>query len=126
MLEKLRYYRLSSNEKKAILEKLRIFFKEYDIELVIVFGSFVELYSFRDIDIAIYSKSLDLEDIFKLSTILELDIGYPIDIVPLDQIPPYFRLYILSKGVVLYEKRSGIYEYLLKKSLDELILTQKS
>ena len=42
------------------------------------------------------------------------------DVVPLQNIPPKFRLKILTKGVVIVEE-SGIYEALLSQTLDEIM-----
>jgi len=120
--DKLKYYTLSNEEKKALLEKLKDILHGLSIELVVVFGSFVELDSFRDIDIAVYKKDTGLEDILKLETMIEEALGYPVDVIPLDTISPRFRLHILTKGIVILEETSGLYEYLLKRSLDELKL----
>lgn len=118
--DKLKYYVLSSEEKNTLLEKLKNILYGLSVELAVVFGSFVELDSFRDIDIAVYRRDTCLEDILKLGTMVEEALGYPVDIIPLDIISPRFRLHILTKGIVILEETSGLYEYLLKRSLDEL------
>jgi predicted nucleotidyltransferase len=118
--DKLKYYVLSSEEKNTLLEKLKNILHSLSVELAVVFGSFVELDSFRDIDIAVYRRDTSLEDILKLGTMVEEALGYPVDIIPLDIISPRFRLHILTKGIVILEETSGLYEYLLKRSLDEL------
>ncbi|MCL7383850.1 MAG: nucleotidyltransferase domain-containing protein [Thaumarchaeota archaeon] len=118
--DKLKYYVLSSEEKNTLLEKLKNILHGLSVELAVVFGSFVELDSFRDIDIAVYRRDTCLEDILKLGTMVEEALGYPVDIIPLDIISPRFRLHILTKGIVILEETSGLYEYLLKRSLDEL------
>ncbi|MCL7401971.1 MAG: nucleotidyltransferase domain-containing protein [Thaumarchaeota archaeon] len=118
--DKLKYYVLSSEEKNTLLEKLKNILHGLSVKLAVVFGSFVELDSFRDIDIAVYRRDTCLEDILKLGTMVEEALGYPVDIIPLDIISPRFRLHILTKGIVILEETSGLYEYLLKRSLDEL------
>jgi predicted nucleotidyltransferase len=118
--DKLKYYVLSSEEKNTLLEKLKNILHSLSVELAVVFGSFVELDSFRDIDIAVYRRDTSLEDILKLGTMVEEALGYPVDIIPLDIISPRFRLHILTKGIVILEETSGLYEYFLKRSLDEL------
>jgi len=120
--DKLKYYTLSNEEKKTLLEKLKNILHGLSVELAIVFGSFVELDSFRDIDIAVYRRDTSLEDTLKLEAMVEEALGYPVDIIPLDTISPRFRLHILTKGIVILEETSGLYEYLLKRSLDELKL----
>jgi predicted nucleotidyltransferase len=118
--DKLKYYILSSEKKNTLLEKLKDILHGLSVELAVVFGSFVELDSFRDIDIAVYRRDTSLEDILKLGNMVEEALSYPVDIIPLDIISPRFRLHILTKGIVMLEETSGLYEYLLKRSLDEL------
>ena len=89
--------------------------------LAIVFGSFVELNSYRDVDVAIYAKSKDLEYIARRSAKLELELGIPVNVVPLDEISSKFRYNVLVNGIIVVEKISGIYEALLNQTLDELI-----
>jgi predicted nucleotidyltransferase len=117
--ERFRYYRLCRDEKEALLKKIKEFLSRYDVDLAIVFGSFVEGEVFRDIDIAIYSHAMDIDKLLKISSELELDLGMPVDIVPLDQLNPIFRLKILRKGLVVIEK-PGIFEYLFMLTCDEL------
>ena len=117
--ERFRYYRFSKNEKEVLLKKIKEFLSRYDIDLAIVFGSFVEGDVFRDIDIAIYSYAMDLDKLLKINSELELELGIPVDIVPLDQLNPIFRLKILRKGLVVVEK-PGVFEYFFMLTCDEL------
>jgi predicted nucleotidyltransferase len=117
--ERFRYYRFSKNEKEILLKKIKEFLSRYDIALAIVFGSFVEGDVFRDIDIAIYSYAMDLDKLLKINSELELELGIPVDIVPLDQLNPIFRLKILRKGLVIVEK-PGVFEYFFMLTCDEL------
>jgi predicted nucleotidyltransferase len=114
-----RYYRFSKNEKEILLKKIKEFLSRYDIDLAIVFGSFVEGDVFRDIDIAIYSYAMDLDKLLRIGSELELELGIPVDIVPLDQLNPIFRLKILRKGLVVVEK-PGVFEYFFMLTCDEL------
>jgi len=115
-------YRYFERNKEEVLKKLRLIFNsEEEVLLAIVFGSFVELNSYRDVDVAIYAKSKDLEYVAKLSARLELELGIPVDVVPLDEISSKFRYSVLVNGIIVVEKISGIYETLLNQTLDELI-----
>jgi len=117
-----RYFRLSEHEKEKILEIIREVLEQEDkVLLAIVFGSFVELESFRDIDIAVYSLDSSLDYIVSLSIKLELKLDIPIDIVPLTEIDTYFRYYVLTRGKVILEKVPGLYEALLRQTEDELL-----
>jgi predicted nucleotidyltransferase len=117
--ERFRYYRFSKNEKEVLLKKIKEFLSRYDIDLAIVFGSFVEGDVFRDIDIAIYSYAMDIDKLLRIGSELELELGIPVDIVPLDQLNPIFRLKILRKGLVVVEK-PGVFEYFFMLTCDEL------
>ncbi|WP_048815899.1 nucleotidyltransferase family protein [Desulfurococcus amylolyticus] len=56
---------------------------------IIVFGNLVELDSFRDLDTAIYfKKKIDISDFLKLEVELENMLGYPVDIIPLNEVSP--------------------------------------
>ena len=115
-------YRYFERNKEEVLKKLRLILNsEEEVLLAIVFGSFVELNSYRDVDVAIYAKSKDLEYVAKLSARLELELGIPVDVVPLDEISSKFRYSVLVNGIIVVEKISGIYEALLNQTLDELI-----
>jgi predicted nucleotidyltransferase len=117
--ERFRYYRLSENEKKLLLEKIRSILSRYGIELAIVFGSFVWEEVFRDIDIAIYSHDLNLDKVLVIGAEIEYELGIPVDVAPLHELNPVLRLKILRKGLVVIEK-PGMYEYMFMRTCDEL------
>ncbi|MEM0376853.1 MAG: nucleotidyltransferase domain-containing protein [Thermofilum sp.] len=119
--DRYRYYRLSPEEKRALKEAIRSTLEGRGVELAIIFGSFTELESFRDVDVAVYARdSLDLDDAIKLAAELEERTRTPVDVVPLEKASPKLRHHILTKGEVLLEKQPGLYEALLMQTLDEL------
>ncbi len=118
--ERYEYYRLSDQEKEAVIGRIVEVLRNENIPLALVFGSFVELNSFRDIDLAVYLRDADLDYLFRLADRLEDVVGYPVNVVPLSEISPKFRYYILTKGLVIWEEYSGLYEALLMQTLDEL------
>jgi predicted nucleotidyltransferase len=123
--ERYRYYTMSEEERKKVLDRLREILAEHGVELAIVFGSFTYAEEFRDIDIAVYSKKMTFQDLLKLGVDLELELGLPVDVAPLDQLPPRFRLNVLLRGVVLLEK-PGLYERLYMQTQDELMQAETS
>jgi len=113
-----RYY---SKPKDEVISKLeKVLRCEEDILLAIVFGSFVELNEYRDIDLALYTLRKDLGYLAKLSAKLELKLGIPVDVVPIDEVPATLRHKILTKGIIILERTKGIYEALLNQTLDEI------
>ncbi|MEM0459761.1 MAG: nucleotidyltransferase domain-containing protein [Thermofilaceae archaeon] len=119
--DRYRYYRLSPEERRTLKEAIRSTLEGRGVELAIIFGSFIELESFRDVDVAAYARGgLDLDDAIELAAEPEERTRTPVDVVPLEKAPPRFRHHILTKGEVLLEKQPGLYEALLMLTLDEL------
>jgi len=117
---------MNSEERRAIIEKLREVPRAEGVRLAILFGSFVELGSFRDIDVAVYLEDLqDLDRILELGAKLEEELGVPIDVVPLQALPPRFRLRVLTRGMPVVEE-PGLYEAMLLQAVDELAMTSEA
>jgi len=123
MSQKIRYFRLDRWRKGRVITTISDYLKDVDdVILAIIFGSFIELESFRDIDIAIYTPNVDIDKIIWYSAELELTLNIPVDIIHLNTIPTAFKYYVLMKGLVIYEKYPGIYEALLNQVVDEKYL----
>jgi len=123
--ERYKYYELSGEEREALIEAVRrVLGRDDRVLLAVIFGSFVELESFRDIDIAVYAVGMELREIFELSARLEEEIKVPVDLLPLQELPPSFRHYILINGLVVLERVAGLYEALISQALDELMLME--
>ncbi len=80
--------------KKNLLQHNSIIF-------VYVFGSFIEINDYNDIDIAVYSNS-DNFDSLKLSCELERQLRINFDVIDLKNAPDYL-IYEISKGKVLID-----------------------
>jgi len=120
-VERFKYHRLSPEEKSRVVEKLREALRAEGVKLAVLFGSFIEMNSFRDIDVAVYLEDPgDLDRILELGAKLEEKIGISIDVAPLQALPPRFRLKVLTKGLILVEE-PGLYEAMLIQTMDELI-----
>ncbi|ABW02263.1 nucleotidyltransferase family protein [Caldivirga maquilingensis] len=117
-----KYYRLNEEERRRVAEKLREVLVTEGVKLAIIFGSFIELGSFRDIDIAVYLEDPgDLDKILRLGVKLEDTIKIPVDVVPIQELPPKLRHKILTKGMVILEE-PGMYEALWSQTMDELTI----
>ena len=81
------YYQINSEE---LILRLRQFFKDRrEILLAVVFGSAVRRRLVRDLDLVIlFRGKLDLMDLCRLMAELEDLTGVPVDLVPLDRVPP--------------------------------------
>ncbi len=123
MYLRFKYYSLSDEDKKELIGTIKDVLSKYDdVLLAIIFGSFIELSEFRDIDLAIYSLNTDIKYLTKLAMELELKIGLPIDLIPINEVSSRLKYYILTKGEVILERIPGIYEALLMMTLDELLI----
>ncbi len=126
-IKSLKYYSLSAEEKRKVIGLIReVLSKEEQVLLAIIFGSFVELSSFRDIDIAVYSLNTTLNYLTELAVKIEEKLKIPVDVVPINNLPSKFKHYVLIKGLVILEKNPGLYEALLSQVTDELTLMRKT
>ena len=119
---KYKYHRIGAKGKAKLIEKLRRALEEEDVALAILFGSFVELSSYRDIDVAVYMGEADLKAIARLSAKLEEKLCAPVDVVPIDNMPTKLKHHVLTKGLVILERVKGLYEALYMQTIDELAL----
>ncbi|QOJ79281.1 nucleotidyltransferase domain-containing protein [Infirmifilum lucidum] len=119
--ERYTYYR---GRREEVLGGLRrILGTEPKVLLATVFGSFAEGEVYRDVDVAVYAVDADLHYYLTLGARLEMELGVPVDLVPLDEAPPTLTIRAL-KGIVVVEKAPGLYEALLSRALDELRLIE--
>jgi hypothetical protein len=52
----------------------------------------------------VYSRNLDFDKLLELGARLELELNISVDLVPLEELPPSFKLRILREGIVVVEK----------------------
>jgi len=83
--------------------------------LATVFGSFIKLESFTNIDIAVYSLDTRFDYIAKFGAKPELELCIPAGTALITELDPYFKRSNLTKGRVILERLSGVYEALLKE-----------
>ncbi len=96
-----------------------------EVELVVVFGGFIESEVFRDIDIALYTGhriSIDEEPVYvdAIRDELEKAVGIGVDVLLLEYTPPHLVYHVLSKGRIIVEKKLGISSILKMHAIEEL------
>jgi hypothetical protein len=104
---KFKYRRLSAEQKLKLLERLRERFEGVSgVVFAYVYGSFVERDSFRDLDVAVWIRSVG--DAFyytvDFSAKLEVEMGVPIDVQVLNEAPLPFKHYVFTRGRLLFSK----------------------
>jgi len=124
MIEHYKYYRLSLEERELIIERIRAILKEEGVPLAILFGSFIELDAFRDVDVAVYLRRVDPDHLLRLANRVEGELGLPVDVIPLNTVSSKFRHHILTKGRVILEEQPGLHEALIIQALDEITLLE--
>ena len=96
-----------------------------EVELVVVFGGFIESEVFRDIDIALYtSHMVDIDEapayVDTVRDELEKVTGMGVDILLLEYTPPHLINHLLSRGRVIVEKKTGISSILRIHAVEEM------
>ncbi|WP_243666169.1 hypothetical protein [Vulcanisaeta sp. JCM 16159] len=66
-----------------------------------------------------------MNELLSLGTRLEEVLGMPVDVVPLINVDPEFRLSIMEHGLIILEDVDGLYEALMSEALDELYLVMR-
>jgi len=104
--------------------------------VAVVYGGFTRRNFFRDMDVAIYTGGL-VEDPLSLESDLCIELSkvlrIPVDTRVVDDAPPWFKLKVLTSGMVVYERKPGASTLLLKEAVGickiwqlNLQLTRKS
>jgi predicted nucleotidyltransferase len=114
----LKYYEVDRSRvltvTKEILEPMEF------IEIAVLFGSILRRSVVRDIDIGlIMSRGVGFDQLTELSALLEDSLGVPVDLVLLNEAPPFFKFKVLMEGVRIVVKNPLIYHYILTESFME-------
>jgi predicted nucleotidyltransferase len=103
-----------------------------EVELVVVFGGFIESGVFRDIDIALYtSHMVDIDEapayVDTVRDELEKVTGMGVDILLLEPeyTPPHLINHLLSRGRIIVEKETGISSILRIHAIEEMSRLRK-
>jgi len=138
MIPAFKYHELRKKEKEFILERLKEkLHSEEEIVFAYVHGGFLERSFFRDIDVAIWIKSIEKAFYYTVdySAKLELEIGFPVDIHVLNEAPLSFKYHVFTRGKLLFSRDeylralvidATIREYLDFKLLEKLVLKEST
>ena len=112
------YYSINLNKLRPALE--RILREDNRVKVAIIFGSILRRKDVRDIDIAIYAyPPLSLKEILLLGDKIEREVGIPIDIVPLDEIPPKLQYRVMMQGIPIIIRDKNLYNKLALLALGQ-------
>jgi predicted nucleotidyltransferase len=101
--DKIQYYEFSQKEKARIIAKLKAFLAEENrVKLAILFGSVTRRNYGRDIDLCIHATpELSFKELLNLNAQIELELGMPVDLVELTNIPESLQTKILKNGTLI-------------------------
>ena len=105
--DRIRYFKIGEKRKNSIIIKLKkLLTGNEQVKLAWLFGSLTRRDSVRDIDVAIHAEpELAFGEFLDLNVQIELELGLPVDLVEIAQVPESLRVRILKDGVVVKETR---------------------
>jgi predicted nucleotidyltransferase len=100
--DKIQYYKLGQEKKNRIIAKLKnLLAKEERVKLAMLFGSVTRRNYVRDIDLAIHDMpELSFKELLNLNAEIELELGIPVDLVKLSNLPASLKVNILKNGIL--------------------------
>jgi len=111
----LKRHRITHSERDTIIRRIREFLGKEPVLFAYLYGSFASENEFNDIDLAVYLDEeafSDDQEIFDraLSLSARLDVGYEVEVHPLNLVPLSYRFCVINKGQLIYEgdRRSRI------------------
>ncbi|MEM2912145.1 MAG: nucleotidyltransferase domain-containing protein [Candidatus Bathyarchaeia archaeon] len=119
--DRIQYYKLSRKEKDEIIKKIRkSLAKDKRIQLAIIFGSLTTRDYVRDLDICISSNpKLNFKERLDLNAEIELELGIPVDLLELENLPENLQTRIVRNGIIIKGSKN-----LLTKLLSQLDVGQ--
>jgi len=106
-----KYRRLSDEQKLKLLERLKGRLEgASEVVFAYVYGSFMERFSFRDLDVAIWIRDSSKAFYYTVdfSAKLEVEMGVPVDVQVLNEAPLPFKHYIFTRGRLLLSRDENL------------------
>lgn len=101
-------YKLDKKSKEEIIKKLKkVLAKKERVKLAIVFGSLTTREYIRDIDVCIVSDpKLTLKELLDLNAEMELEVGVPVDLVEMENLPETLRANVARNGIIIKSSKN--------------------
>ena len=112
--DKIQYYEFGQKEKDRIIAKLKeLLSKEERVKLAVLFGGATRRNYVRDIDLCIHATpELNFKELLNLNARIELELGVPVDLVELTNVPATLKAIILKNGSLIKGTKSRQYALL--------------
>jgi len=116
--DRIQYYKIEEKQKKVIIDKLKdLISHEKDVKIAWLFGSLTRGDSVRDLDIAIHAEpEKSFKDYLDLNAQIELELGYPVDMVEIAKVPASLQQRIYREGILI-KGTKALQEQLEKKTV---------
>ena len=101
--DKVQYYKIAQSKKESIISKLKqIFADKEQVKSVWIFGSLTKSDSVRDIDVALHAEpKFSLKELLYLNAQVELELGLPVDMIELAEVPVSLKQRIIWEGIIV-------------------------
>lgn len=127
----LKWRKLSDVERLRLLGELRRRLESSDeVVFAYVHGSFMEMSSFRDVDVAVWIRrpSEAFRYAVDLSAEVSVEVGVPIDIQVLNEAPLPFKHHVFTRGRLLFSRnedsRMTLVDEAVRRYADLKLLTK--
>ena len=116
------YYSLDYRVRRAVINRIRdLLYGFEEIVFAVIYGSFLDKQSFRDIDILVHTlQPLPLKRYLEIASIIEEEIGYPIDLIPTHYTIPQVIVNAIRNGILLFDKTGHQVDLVYKRALEEV------
>lgn len=124
----MKYYHLNDKEREELLQSLKAeLMNKEDIVFAFLFGSFKDYddeIGFRDVDIAVYYEA-EVKDLLSSALSLADSLSrkhcLPIDCIPINEAPLYFRFRVFRDGMELFCKDESLRDDMIENTLNEAL-----
>ncbi len=118
-------FELEPGGKDKIIEKIASFLSERDeVVFAYIYGSFLEMLPFRDIDVALYLKEVVnkklIDYTLELTLKIERMINLPVDVHILNSAPFNYQ-YNVIRGKLLFSRNEELRCYLVERAISRYL-----
>jgi predicted nucleotidyltransferase len=111
--DRVRYYKIGEKRKNRIITKLKkLLDGNEQVKFAWLFGSLTRRDSVRDIDVAIQAEpELAFGEFLDLGAQIELELGFPVELVEIGKVPDSLRVNILKNGIPIKVSKLRLHQF---------------
>jgi len=106
-------------ELEEVIDRIkRVLSRDKRVRVAVLFGSSTRRRLVRDVDVAFYATPpLTLKETLLLGYLVESELGVPVDLIPLNEIPPPLQYDVLTRGVPVIVRDEVLFNKLTAMAL---------